>query len=300
MKKLRRTMLFVPGNNPAMLNDAHIYRPDSIILDLEDSVSPQEKDAARFLVFYALKTLDYGETETVVRVNGLRTPYGREDLEAIVRARPAAIRLPKVETEEDIISADLIIGEIEKKAGLESGSVKIIAAIESALGVMNAYRIAVASPRMSALALGGEDFITDLKAVRTREGKELFLARSMVLLAARAAKLDAIDTVFSNVADEEGFKQEVKYIKELGFDGKSVIHPGQISLVHEIFRPTDKEIAEAERIVAASRKAEAAGSGVVALDGKMIDAPVVERAHRVLSLAGAAGISGEKEDEPLA
>lgn len=293
MQKLRRTMLFVPGNNPGMLRDAYIYGADSIMIDLEDAISINEKDAARLLVYNALKNLDFGDTEVIVRVNGLNTPFGRDDYEAIVRARPDAIRMPKTETPQDVIEADKLITEIEKAIGMESGTIKIFAAIESARGVLNAYQIALASSRLIGIALGAEDFVTDLKTTRSIDGIELLTARSFILLAARAAGIDAVDTVFSNINDEEGFKNEVKLIKQLGFDGKSIINPRQIEIVHEIFTPTKEEIAKSQRIIEASTEAEEKGSGVISLDGKMIDKPIVERARRVLALADAAKVGRE-------
>ncbi|ATW26197.1 citrate (pro-3S)-lyase subunit beta [Candidatus Formimonas warabiya] len=290
MQKLRRTMLFVPGNNPGMLRDAHIYGADSIMIDLEDSVSIKEKDAARLLVYHALRTFDYGETEVIVRVNGLNTPFGREDYEAIVRARPQAIRMPKTETPQDVVEADQLITEIEKAVGMEQGTIKIFAAVESAKGVLNAQHIAAASSRLIGIALGAEDFVTDLKTTRSLDGIELLTARSLILFAARAAGIDAVDTVFSNVNDEEGFRNEVKLIKQLGFDGKSIINPRQIGIVHEIFTPSQEEIAKSVRIIEASAEAEEKGSGVISLDGRMIDKPIVERARRVLALAAAAKV----------
>ena len=293
MQKLRRTMLFVPGNNPGMLRDAYIYGADSIMIDLEDAISLNEKDAARLLVYNALKNLDFGDTEVIVRVNGLNTPFGRDDYEAIVRAKPDAIRMPKTETPQDVIEADKLITEIEKAIGMESGTIKIFAAIESARGVLNAYQIALASSRLIGIALGAEDFVTDLKTTRSIDGIELLTARSLILLAARAAGIDAVDTVFSNINDEEGFKNEVKLIKQLGFDGKSIINPRQIEIVHKIFTPTKEEIAKSQRIIEASTEAEEKGSGVISLDGKMIDKPIVERARRVLALADAAKVGRE-------
>ncbi|NLI53674.1 MAG: citrate (pro-3S)-lyase subunit beta [Clostridiales bacterium] len=287
MEKLRRTMLFVPGNNPGMLRDAHIYGADSIMIDLEDSVSVNEKDAARLLVYHALKTMDYGKTEVLVRVNALNTPYGREDYEAIVRAKPDAIRMPKTETAQDVVDADALMTKIEQDAGMEVGTVKLFAAIESAKGVLNAQQIATASSRLIGIALGAEDFVTDLKTNRSPEGIELLTARSLILFAARAAGIDAVDTVFSNVNDEEGFANEVKLIKQLGFDGKSIINPRQIETVHRLYTPTPEETAKAARILEASEEAAKRGSGVVSLNGKMIDKPVVTRAQRVLALADA-------------
>ncbi|MEH7118644.1 citrate (pro-3S)-lyase subunit beta [Neobacillus vireti] len=287
MKRLRRSMLYVPGNNPGMIRDANIYGADSIMFDLEDSVSLHEKDSARLLVYEALKTMDYGRTEILVRVNGLDTPYGRDDFEAVVRANPDAIRLPKTEKPEDVEEADQLITQIEKAAGMEYGSIKLMAAIESALGVINAYKIATASKRLIGIAIGAEDFVTDLKTTRSKEGIELLTARSNILFAARAAGIDALDTVFSDVEDEAGFIQEVKLIKQLGFDGKSLINPRQINMVHEIYSPTEGEITKSIAIIEAAKEAERKGSGVISLNGKMIDKPIIERAYRVLELAKA-------------
>lgn len=287
MGRLRRSMLYVPGNNPGMIRDAHIYGSDAIMFDLEDSVSLKEKDAARLLVYEALKTFDYEQTEVLVRVNGLNTPYGRDDFETIVRAKPDAIRLPKTETPEDVQEADELITRIEKQIGMEQGTIKMMAAVESAMGVINAYKIATASKRLIGIAIGAEDFVTDLKTTRSKDGIELLAARSHVLLAARAAGIDALDTVFSDVDDEEGFIREVKLIKQLGFDGKSLINPRQINIIHEIYTPTEDEIMKSIQVIEAAKEAEAKGSGVISLNGKMIDKPIVERAYRVLELAKA-------------
>ncbi|MDQ0199280.1 citrate (pro-3S)-lyase subunit beta [Neobacillus ginsengisoli] len=287
MGRLRRSMLYVPGNNPGMIRDAHIYGSDAIMFDLEDSVSLKEKDAARLLVYEALKTFDYGRTEVLVRVNGLNTPYGRDDFEAIVRAKPDAIRLPKTETPEDVVEADELITQIERQAGMEQGTIQLMAAIESALGVITAYKIATASSRLIGIAIGAEDFVTDLKTTRSKEGIELLTARSQILFAARAAGIDALDTVFSDVNDEEGFIREVKLIKQLGFDGKSLINPRQINILHQIYTPTEDEIKKSIQVIEAAKEAEERGSGVISLNGKMIDKPIVERAYRVLELAKA-------------
>lgn len=295
MGRLRRTMMFIPGNNPAMITDGHIYGSDSIMFDLEDSVSLKEKDSARFLVYNALKTIDYGTTETVVRVNGLDTPFGRDDFEAMVRAGVDIIRLPKTDTAQDIIDADNLISEIEEAIGLENGTIGLMAAIESPLGAMNAYDIAKASKRLIGIALGAEDFVTNMKTTRSPEGFELLAARSNILLATRAAGIYALDTVYSDVNNDEGFTNEVKMIKQLGFDGKSVIHPKQIAMVHKIYEPTKKEIDHALRVVYAIKEAEEKGSGVIAVNGKMVDGPVVDRARRVIELAKATGVY--KEDD---
>lgn len=290
MGRLRRTMMFIPGNNPAMITDGHIYGSDSIMFDLEDSVSLKEKDSARFLVFNALKTIDYGTTETVVRVNGLDTPFGRDDFEAMVKAGVDVIRLPKTDTAQDIVDADNLISELEEKIGLENGTIGLMAAIESPLGAMNAYDIAKASKRLIGIALGAEDFVTNMKTTRSPQGFELLAARSNILLATRAAGIYALDTVYSDVSNDEGFINEVNMIKQLGFDGKSVIHPKQIGMVHDIYEPTQKEIDNAVRVIYAIKEAEEKGSGVIAVDGKMIDGPIVDRAKRVIELAKATGV----------
>lgn len=283
-KKLRRAMMFMPGNNPAMLQNAGIYGADTVIFDLEDAVAISEKDAARHLVHNAIKTIKY-PCEVAVRINHIQTPYGVDDLNVVLAAKPNLIRLPKAEFPSDIQEVDAIISEAEQKHGFAPGSINMMAAIETAKGLRNAYEIATASPRMVALAIGGEDFVADLKTTRSKDGKELFVARQQLLLAARAAGIDAIDTVFSDINDEETFIAEVSMIKQLGFDGKSVINPRQVRIVHQIFTPTEKEIAHAERVISAYNAAIERNSGVINLDGKMIDTPMVLRAERVLAYA---------------
>lgn len=284
--KLRRSMLYVPGNAPAMLRDAHIYGPDSVMFDLEDSVAPREKDAARHLVFQALRHYDYAGVERIVRINGLETAFGLEDIAAVVCGGVDAVRLPKTDGPEDVHAVEQAVAAAERRFGRPAGSVKLIAAIESARGILAVREIATASPRLIAIAIGAEDFVTDMHTSRSPDGIELLAARSMLVMAARAAGIMAIDTVFTAVDDEEGFRREASLAKQLGFDGKSVIHPSQIAMVHAIYAPTPEEVARARRVVAAAADAEAKGSGVIALDGKMIDKPIVERAMRVLALAG--------------
>ncbi|HBC20538.1 MAG TPA: citrate (pro-3S)-lyase subunit beta [Porphyromonadaceae bacterium] len=294
MQRLRRTMMFVPGNNPAMMQDAYIYGPDSIMLDLEDSVSMAEKDTARLLVHNALKTIDYGKTEMVVRINPLNTPYGKKDIEAVVKAGVQVIRMPKTETAEEVVEVEREIERVEKELGCV-GRTQIMAAIESALGVVNAYAIATASPRMMGIALGAEDYCANLKTQRSKDGAELQLARETIVVAARAAGIDALDTVYSNLNDMETFRREVEFIKTLGFDGKSIINPRQIEVVNEVFTPTQKDIDKARTIIAAIKEAEKKGSGVIAVNGKMIDKPVVIRAQRTIELALASGAIKEED-----
>ncbi len=286
--------MFVPGNNPGMMADAHIYGPDSIMLDLEDSVTMTEKDTARLLVYNALKSVDYGDTEMVVRINPLNTPYGKKDIEAVVKAGVHVIRMPKTETAEEVREVEREIERVEKEIGC-LGRTKIMAAIESALGVCNAYAIATASPRMMGIALGAEDYCANLKTQRTPGGDELRLARETIVVAARAAGIDALDTVYSNLNDMETFRKEVEFIHTLGFDGKSIINPRQIEVVNEVFAPTPKAIEKALAVVAAIKEAEKKGSGVIAVNGKMVDRPVVIRAQRVIDLAIVSGIIKEED-----
>ncbi len=295
MERLRRTMMFIPGNNPHMLQDAQIYGSDAIMMDLEDSVSLSEKDAARLLVYNALKTVDYGDTEMVVRINALSSAYGRKDVKAVISAGCKVIRMPKTENAAEIIELDQEIEKVEKELGCEPGQTKILAAIESAEGVLNAYAIAKASPRMTGIALGAEDYCTNLKTTRSKEGTELLFARQTIVVAARAAGIDALDTVYSDLTDLDTFRKEVQLIKQLGFDGKSVIHPMQIPIVNRIFAPTMEEINKARDILKGIKQAEDAGSGVLAVNGKMVDRPVVLRAQRCIDLAIASGLISKDE-----
>ena len=277
-----------------MMQDAYIYHPDSIMLDLEDSVTMAEKDAARMLVHNALKTIDYGTIERVVRINPLNTPYGKKDIEAVVKGGVDVIRMPKTETADEVREVEAEIERVEKEIGCE-GRTLIMAAIESALGIVNAYAIATASKRMMGIALGAEDYSANLKTQRTKEGTELQLARETIVVAARAAGIDALDTVFSNLNDMEAFRNEVELIKRMGFDGKSIINPRQIEIVNEVFAPKEKDIEKARTILAAIKEAAERGSGVISVNGKMVDRPVVIRAQRTIDLAIASGIL-KKED----
>ena len=283
--KLRRSMLFVPGSNTAMISNTFIYKPDSIMFDLEDAVALKEKDSARILVAHALQHPLYQEIETVVRVNPLDSEFGLNDLNAVVRAGVDVVRMPKTETAQDVVDMDLAITEIEKACGREVGSTKMLAAIESPLGITQANQIAMASKRLIGIALGAEDYVRNLKTERSPEGIELLFARCSILQAARAAGIQAFDTVYSNANNEEGFLKEAALIKQLGFDGKSLVNPRQIELLHNLFAPTQKDVDQAEKIIAAAEEAERNGLGVVSLNGKMIDAPIIDRARLVLERA---------------
>ena len=290
-KKIYRSMLYIPGNNPGMLQHAPIFGADSVLLDLEDSVSPGEKDAARRLTSKIVKELDFGEVMVTVRINGADTPYFEKDIEEVVSSSPDAIRLPKCSSPKDVTDADVLISEAERNNGIEAGSVKIHAMIETARGVANVYDIASSSKRLSAITLGGQDLIADLGAIRTKGGAELMMARGQVVLAAKSASLDVYDTVWTDINDLDGLFEETRHIMSLGFSGKAAVHPSQVPVIHRAFMPEEQDIVHASRVVSAAQDAESRGIGVFSVDGKMVDSPVVTRAYRILELARLGGRS---------
>lgn len=286
-----RTMLYLPGNNPNMLTRGHLFGSDGVILDLEDAVAMVEKDSARVLVSRFLEQGEFGKCEVTVRINGIDTEYWRKDLDAVVRYRRLdGIRAPKVDGPETVKVLDEELSRLEDKYGIEQGHLKLHCLLETAKGIWNAYEIAKSSPRIEAIIPGGEDLRADLKTSRSNDETELEWARRMIVFAARAAGVEPLDTVFSRVTDDEGLRKEVEFIKQLGFSGKSIIHPNQIAIIHEVFNPTEKEIANAQKILAAAREAAANGQGAVSVDGKMVDMPVVKRAEYVLVRAGLAEV----------
>jgi citrate lyase subunit beta/citryl-CoA lyase len=278
-------MLYIPGDSPGMIQNAEVFGADSILLDLEDSIAESAKDSARKMVRSFLSGFDFGGLFVTVRVNSPDTAYFERDLREIVPCRPDAIRVPKCGTPADIMAAKALIAKIEQDSGIPEGSVKIHAMIETAIGVENAYLIASASERVSALTIGGQDLTADMFARKTREGWELFYARSRIVMAARAAGIMAFDTVWADINDSEGLFSETKQIVELGFDGKAAIHPSQIEVIHKAFRPDAREAARARRIVEAAERALREGKGVISVDGRMVDAPVVARAERLVEIA---------------
>ncbi len=284
--RLRRSRLYLPGNEPKFFPNAGLHKPDGIILDLEDSVSPMEKDAAQLLVRNSLRAIDFYGAERMVRINQL--PRGLDDLKFIVPHNIHVILIPKCESAEDVKAVEKKVNEIKKLHNIKN-TIYFMPIIESALGVIKAYEIATASKNNCALAIGLEDYTADIGTQRTNEGKESFFARSMLVNAAKAAGIQAIDTVFSDVTDMEGLRQSVIEAKALGFEGKGCIHPRQIKIVHEAFAPTQPEIEKAEKIVAAFKEAKKKGLGVVSLGSKMIDPPVVKRAERILELVKGMG-----------
>ncbi|HUP06013.1 MAG TPA: aldolase/citrate lyase family protein [Caldimonas sp.] len=287
--KLRRSMLFVPGDNAAMLSTSFVYKPDSVMFDLEDAVSPREKDSARLMVYQALQHPAYSDIETVVRINGVETEWWQKDLEAAIRGGVDIVRLPKTENAHEILELEAHVARIEVACGRPAGDTKLMAAIESASGVVNCVSIASASPRMVAIAIAGFDYLVDMHTRRSAGSEpELFFARAAVLHAARNARIDAFDVVYGNVNDDEGFLREVNIAKQLGFNGKSLIHPKQIDLLHRAYAPTEEEVTHAKRVLEAAEEARRKGLGVVSLDGKMIDPPVIHEAEMALQLAEAA------------
>jgi citrate lyase subunit beta/citryl-CoA lyase len=284
--KKRRSMLYIPGNNPAMIQQGGVYGADSILLDLEDAVALNQKDAARDLVSNLMPTVDFYEAEVCVRVNHLNTPFGLADLEAIVPLQPSAIRYPKAESVEEVAELLSIIEKIEKKHQLPHTNMTLHAMIETAKGVQNVFEIASKFDRLDALTIGGQDLTADMNIVYTRDGAGIDFARKHIVMAAKANHLDVIDTVFPDVNDEVGLREETEYSKKIGFTGKAVINPRQIDIIHEVFSPTEEEIRKAYRIVKEFKKNKSEGVGVFSIDGKMIDAPVVTRAEYILKIAG--------------
>ena len=289
-KRLRRTMMFLNAQKPGLIKDPYIYKPDSLLLDLEDAVAENQKDAARFSLFHALRSIDYRGCERVVRINGLDTPYWKEDIRCSVAGGCDAIRIPKTENEEDVHLAEKEIARAEREFGRPEGSVLIMAAVESARGVMNALDICEASERLFGIALSGGDYTKDLQTHITGTGIELMGARQNLIIAARAAGVQCFDTVYTDLNNEEGFRRDVETIHLMGFDGKSIINPRQIRIVHEIFTPDEGDIIFAEKVVREIDAKKAQGIGVFTVDGKMIDIAFYDGAKRTIALAKASGV----------
>ncbi len=295
--RLRRSRLYIPGNNPDLIINAGLFGADSLILDLEDSVAPEQKFDTRFIVRNILtsKINFTGSSERIVRINPLDCEYGRDDLEMIVPALPDTILIPKCETAESITAVEKIVEELEKRHNIMK-NILFMPLIETARGVINAYDIARASKRNVALCFGAEDFTRDIGCERTRDGRETFSARCSIVYAAKAAGIEAIDTVFSDIEDAAGLRASTLEAQSLGFCGKGLIHPGQIKIVHEIFTPTSEQIQYAKKVLQAIEDAKTRGLGVIALGSKMIDAPVAERAKKILELAEKTGLEIEKKE----
>ena len=284
---MRRTMLFLPGNSPNMVLNGGILGADSIIFDLEDAVSPDEKDAARILVRSVLENRKFPGCEIIVRINALDTPYWQEDLEAIVPLKPDLLMPTKVSGADYVHTLSAKMTEIERRSGVEEGSIGLIPLLETTLGIENAFAIATASPRMTALYLGAEDLTADLRCKRTKKGDEIFYSRSRLVCAARAAGIEAYDTPFTDVEDMEGLRRDAEFAKSLGYTGKAVISPRHVQCVNEVFSPSAADIAHAQAVFRAIEEGKRLGKGAVSLNGKMIDAPIVARARLVLESARA-------------
>ncbi len=288
--RLRRTMMFLNVQKPGLLKDPYIYKPDSLILDLEDAVAENQKDVARFSLFHALRTINYRGCERIVRINGLDTPYWKEDIRCAVAGGCDGIRIPKTECAQDIHIVEREVKNAEEEFGRPEGSVLLMAAIESAKGVMRALEICEASERLFGVALSGGDYTKDLQTHITGTGIELMGARQNLVIAARAAKVQCFDTVYTDLENMEGFRQDVVNIHLMGFDGKSIINPRQISIVHEIFTPSQKDILFAEKVVREIEDKKSRGIGVFVVDGKMIDIAFYDGAKRTIALAKASGV----------
>lgn len=291
---MRRSMLFLPGNNPNMLINGNCLGSDSVIFDLEDAVSPAEKDAARILVRNTMRYMDFRGCEIIVRINSIDTPYWKEDLDTILPHRPGLILLPKTGSAADVLEADSYMTQLEGKLGLEKNTVGLMPLIETAMGVENAFQIASATKRVKALFLGAEDLTADLQCKRTKEGREIEYARTRLVVAARAAGVDVYDTPFTDVNDDEGIRVDAALAKALGFTGKASISPRHVEVINEVFSPTEKEVDYAYEVMEAIALAKAQGKGAIALHGKMIDAPIVARAQRTIDMAVALGMGREE------
>lgn len=287
---MRRSMLFLPGNTPNMLINGNCLGADAVIFDLEDAVSPAEKDAARILVRNTMRYMDFRGCEIIVRINSIDTPFWKQDIDQILPQKPDLILLPKTGSAQDVLAADAYITEVEAKLGMEKNTVGLMPLIETALGVENAYQIAAATKRVKALFLGAEDLTADLQCKRTKEGREIEYARTRLVVAARAAGVDVYDTPFTDVNDDEGIVTDAKLAKALGFTGKASISPRHVEVINSVFSPTQKEVDYAYEVMAAIALAKEQGKGAIALHGKMIDAPIVARAQQTISMAEALGM----------
>ena len=285
--RVRRSRLYVPGSEPRYFINAALHGSDGIILDLEDSVHPSEKDSSRVLVRNALRAVDFLDCERMVRIN--QVPLGLDDLDEIVPESPDLILIPKVESPEQVVAVDQRIAKIKSDYGIRR-STWLMPILESALGIENAFAIAKASEQIVALTIGLEDYTADLGVVKTLAGGESLYARQRVVNAARASGVQAIDSVFGDVGDVEGLRAWGASSRALGFEGMGCVHPSQIPVIHEAFAPTASELEKARRIVAAYDEAQAQGLGVVSLGSKMIDPPVVQRALKLMARAKAMGL----------
>ena len=289
-KRLRRSMMFLNAQKPSLIKDPYLYGADSLMLDLEDAVAVTAKDTARFALYQALKNVDYRGCERVVRINGLDTEYWKEDIRCAVAGGADVLRIPKTEDAEMVKAVEDAVLAAEREFNRSEDSTLLMAALESAKGVMNAYEVCTSSERMIGIALSGGDYTKDLQTKITGTGVELMGARQHMIIAARAAGVQCFDTVWTDLDNLEGFRKEVMLIKDMGFDGKSVINPRQIPIVHEVFTPSMKEIVFSEKVIREIDSKRKEGIGVFTVDGKMIDIAFYDGAQRVIALAKASGV----------
>ena len=287
---MRRSMLFLPGNNPNMLINGNCLGSDAVIFDLEDAVSPAEKDAARILVRNTMRYMDFRGCEIIVRINSIDTAYWQKDIDEILPYKPGLVLLPKTSSAADVLAADAYMTEVEKKLGMEQNTVGLMPLIETAMGVENAFQIASATKRVQALFLGAEDLTADLQCKRTKEGREIEYARTRLVVAARAAGVAVYDTPFTDVNDDEGIVTDATLAKALGFTGKASISPRHVEVINSVFSPTQKDVDYAYEVMDAIALAKEQGKGAIALHGKMIDAPIVARAQQTIAMAQALGM----------
>jgi len=294
---MRRSMLFLPGNNPNMLINGNCLGADAVIFDLEDAVAPAEKDAARILVRNTMKYMDFKGCEIIVRINSVDTQFWKSDLDEIIPYKPALILLPKTSTPQEVLVAHEYISAVEQANGLVNGQVGLMPLIETALGVENAYAIASSCDRVKALFLGAEDLTADLQCKRTKEGREIEYARTRLVVAARAAGVEVYDTPFTDVNDDDGIVVDAKLARALGFSGKASISPRHVEVINSVFSPTMAEIDYAYEVMEAINIAKKQGKGAISLHGKMIDAPIVARAERTIQMAKTLGIDRGESNE---
>lgn len=289
-KRLRRSMMFLNAQKPSLIKDPYLYGADSLMLDLEDAVAVTAKDTARFSLYQALKTVDYRGSERVVRINGLDTEYWKEDIRCAVAGGADVLRIPKTEDAQMVKAVEEEVLRAEHEFSRPEGSTLLMAALESAKGVMHAYEVCISSDRMIGIALSGGDYTKDLQTRITGTGVELMGARQQMIIAARAAGVQCFDTVWTDLDNLDGFRKEVILIKDMGFDGKSIINPRQIPIVHEVFTPSTREIIFSEKVIREIDSKRKEGIGVFTVDGKMIDIAFYDGAQRVIALAKASGV----------
>ncbi len=287
---MRRSMLFLPGNNPNMLINGNCLGSDAVIFDLEDAVAPDQKDAARILVRNTMKYMDFRGCEIIVRINSIDTPYWKQDIDEILPYNPGLILLPKTSCANDVLEADAYMTQVEETLGMERNTVGLMPLIETAMGVENAFSIASATKRVKALFLGAEDLTADLQCKRTKEGREIEYARTRLVVAARAAGVEVYDTPFTDVNDDEGIVVDATLAKALGFTGKASISPRHVEVINSVFSPTQKDVDYAYEVMEAIALAKSQGKGAISLHGKMIDAPIVNRAKQTIAMAQALGM----------